>query len=212
MLIHQKNIKESSQASMAKVVAIVVAAGLSSRMDGAQKLLLPFRGKTMIEWVVDQIRIGGIDEIIVVTNPTISDQIPKMNSTKRVVNPDFQNGLTSSIRHGILACSSQVDGFMICLADMPFIDARVYQLLKSAFIASHESDPLTLVAPFYKKQKGNPVIFSSAYRLQLLNHLEPDGCKSILQENFKHVLKVSVDEDSILKDIDTPSDYQALIQ
>jgi len=195
---------------MGNVAAIVVAAGLSSRMKGAQKILLPFQGKTLLEHVVANISKAGINEIILVTNPGIHHQIPEMQQVKLVVNPDFKNGLTSSIQHGILACSEETKGFMICLADMPLIDSSIYYQIKESFMVSLVNDSYTISVPFFENQKGNPVIFSSAYRSQLLNHRESEGCKSIIKENFKHVVKVNLNVDSILKDIDTPSDYDSL--
>jgi molybdenum cofactor cytidylyltransferase len=66
------------------------------------------------------------------------------------------------------------------------------------------------VLPFHDGKKGNPVIFSSFYRDQILKHKETEGCKEIVQQHRQHVVKVGITSPFVLQDVDTPSDYEKL--
>ncbi|HEV3251229.1 MAG TPA: nucleotidyltransferase family protein, partial [Puia sp.] len=110
--------------------AIVLAAGLSKRMGKANKLLLPYKGKTVIEIVVENILTAGLGEVIVVTG---HEEEKLRNALKNLAvdfvhNPRYLTGMTSSIQEGIRPAKGK--GYMICLSDMLLISADEYALLK----------------------------------------------------------------------------------
>ncbi|MDV7390572.1 NTP transferase domain-containing protein, partial [Arthrospira platensis SPKY1] len=105
------------------------------------------------------------------------------------LNPDYQQGMTTSIQKGVEAASPDAAGYMICMSDQPFLQSSEYDLLIQAFTDAFSSDPACIVLPFYNGQKGNPVIFSRHYREAILAHQEMEGCKEIVQAGKAHVVR-----------------------
>jgi molybdenum cofactor cytidylyltransferase len=178
-------------------------------MGGPNKLLLPFGNDTILEHTLRQLLVADVGPVIVVTGhqreaiATILTGYP----VQEVYNTDFRTGMTSSIQAGVRAAEAQ--GYMICLSDMPMIPAAVYQLLKDQFLERLPTDERLIVMPRFGTQKGNPVLFSAAYREAILNHPEPEGCRGIVQTHAAHVWWVDVPEDGVVRDVDTPEDYQS---
>lgn len=195
---------------MAKVSAIVLAAGLSRRMGEENKLFLPVNDRPMVEWVIEKVAQSTADEVIIVGSELSLDRFEKWKSDRVQVinNPHYQNGMTSSIQAGVQVASG--DGYMICLGDQPKIEISTYNELIAAFQSSFAQNEGSIVLPFYDGKKGNPVIFSAIYREDILNHTEPEGCKEIVQANKHHLTKVDVSDSGILMDVDTREDYERL--
>ena len=203
------------------IQCIILAAGMSRRMGAENKMLLPFRGSTIFETTFLNIVQADIGEILVVTGFE-SEKItkilklhplsisPKMHI---IENKDYENGMTSSIKTGIKALKPQnrEGGVMVCLSDMPLISPEEYRFIATQFLTISQQDEKAIVVPFYKGEKGNPVIFSAFYKHDLLNLKDTEGGKSILKTYQKHVYKIEMPMDSILLDADTPEDYQRLL-
>lgn len=191
---------------MAKVSAIVLAAGLSKRMGEENKLFLPILDKAMIDWVVEAIDASHADEIILVGSESSLGQLQKWKSNRiqLVENKNYRSGMTSSIQVGVSVANEE--GFMICLGDQPRIQTDTYDQLIEAF----SENPDSIILPFHEGQKGNPVIFPSSFREEVLNHQEPEGCKEIVQKNADLIVKVEVNDTGVLLDVDTREDYENL--
>ncbi|MDH5475461.1 MAG: NTP transferase domain-containing protein, partial [Cyclobacteriaceae bacterium] len=97
-----------------------------------------------------------------------------------------------------------------CLGDQPTLKKGVYNQLIHAFSAASHKNKKSIIVPFYKKAKGNPVLFSSHYSSSILAHTAPEGCKEIIENNKNHVIKLPVTSSAILHDIDTKEDYDGL--
>jgi molybdenum cofactor cytidylyltransferase len=212
MQIHQKKKLRCWKNSMAEVTALVLAAGLSRRMGSPNKMLLELEGKPLIAWVLERLRQSSPAEIIVVGSELSLPYLRRVVPTDLLLvdNPNYKTGMTSSIKVGTAAMKNHQHGIMVCLADQPLIQAATYQKLLQSF--GQSSDEKVITVPFYEEKKGNPVIFSSHYRDQILLHSEPEGCKGIVQANRSHLQKVKVGDAAILMDIDTPEDYKQLIK
>ncbi|HEX8460114.1 MAG TPA: nucleotidyltransferase family protein [Segetibacter sp.] len=194
------------------VTAIVLAAGLSARMGEANKLLLPLGGKTVIETVVQNIIDAGIEEVIVVTGHE-AEAVKKVLvnlPVQTIHNPDYAKGMTTSIQLGV--SMARGSGYMICLSDMPLITPQDYALLKRIFDDQRIINQQCIAIPKFLEEKGNPVIFSSHYKSAILNHLEMEGCKEIIQSNKKNICWIEMSNENILKDMDTVSDYDKIKQ
>ena len=113
--------------------------------------------------------------------------------------------MTSSIQTGIQSASKNTSGYLICLSDMPFLDKNDYNTILQEVTNKKE-----ILLPFYQNQKGNPVYFSQHFKLDILTHQEPEGCKEIVQKNKNSVNKVAFENDRILIDIDTQADYTSV--
>ena len=129
---------------------------------------------------------------------------------KIVYNKNYKLGMTSSIQSGVRASSSTSSGYMICLADMPFIDFNEFNFVLEQYYNSKDSQ--IIIIPTYQGQKGNPVIFSNSYKNLILSHQNPNGCSQIVKKNYDNVILVEMNSDNILIDLDKPSDYQDLIK
>lgn len=197
------------------ISAIILAAGESKRMGEQNKLLLPFRGQTLIECIVDTVLSSDVGEVIVVLG---HDAVRvregcRDRRVKFVQNDNYQQGMTTSIQMGVQAADTDADGFMICLSDLPLIEPDELNHLLYAFEEAVRANNKYIAIPVFEGQRGNPVIFSMIYK----NHILDDddgkgwmGCKGIIKQNPAQVLEVEMATDHVLRDIDTPEDYQNL--
>lgn len=196
-----------------KLTHLLLAAGRSRRMGGPNKLLLPFRGSTLLEATLDNLLLTGMGEVVVV----LGHEAGRIRSLLRgrdvrfVENPDHGQGMTTSIQAGVRAAGEATDGYAICLADMPLVAPAEYQLLASAFFTKMEKDGQAIVQPVFQGQRGHPVIFSRHYHEAILRLAYPEGCKPIVQENRDHLALVEMPTDGILLDADDAAAYQALL-
>lgn len=192
--------------------AIVLAAGLSKRMGNINKLLLPYKGKTIIETSLENILAVGIDEVLVVTGyeaekvKSVVQHLP----VSIIHNPDYEKGMTTSIQYGIK--HAKENGYMICLADMFMITPPEYALLEKTYEKNFASNPKYIYLPRYNNEKGNPVIFSAFYKDAILKHKEIEGCKAIVQSNKEHIFWIDMPTNHVLQDMDYYEDYEKYIK
>lgn len=195
-----------------QVAAILLAAGESRRMGKENKLFLEVKGEPMILRAIRSLLTAGVDELVIVLNPEndlLLDSF-SLRGVVRVINPDHRKGMTTSIQKGVAACGADVAGYMICMSDQPFLEAGEYDHLLDEFRTIIEKDPAAIAVPYFQEKKGNPVIFSSAYRESILTHEEMEGCRGIIMDNASHVHRVEMPSGAIHRDIDTPDDYRSI--
>ena len=104
--------------------------------------------------------------------------------------------------------SPDCDGFLICLADMPFINTSEINKLIHAYAQNRIKEKRLIVVPVFQGHRGNPVLFSTEFRDDILEHKKEYGCKGVIMKNFESVKEIEMDDDSMLLDVDTPEDYQ----
>ena len=195
------------------ITAILLAAGESRRMGAQNKLLLPYNGKALVRHMIDQLRASDAAEVLIVIGHE-SDQLFRLlidESPFLVLNPNYKQGMTTSIQAGVKAASLKAHGYMICLSDLPLITPAEYNQLIRTFEEKYQIDPKLILQPSLNDKRGNPVIFSSFYRRQILQHPHLEGCKHIIQQNHKHLQTLPVQSDHFFRDMDTPDDYQTII-
>lgn len=192
------------------LTSIVLAAGSSVRMGDVNKLLLPYKNKTVVETVVEKILGSGIQDVIVVLG--FESELIKINlqhlPVQFVMNVDYTKGMTTSIQQGVKNANG--NGYMICLADMIKVSSSEYQLLHTFFENTLAANEDCICMPSFNSQTGNPVIFSSKHKNDILNCIEMSGCKEIVQANKKNVFLLEMPTDSILTDMDYKEDYEKL--
>jgi molybdenum cofactor cytidylyltransferase len=202
------------------ITSIVLAAGMSRRMGEVNKMLLPFLDSTIFETTLSNISKADIGSLVVVLGYE-SKKIKKIRNNgpfsmaniqcSTTENKDYAKGMTSSIKAGIRATKPETH-FMICLSDMPLISPEEYRFIASQFTAILKQDAQAIVVPFFKGEKGNPVIFSAFYKNELLNLEDTEGGKMILQKYNNHVYKIEMPTDAVLRDADTREDYARLLE
>jgi len=187
-----------------KVAAIVLAAGGSRRMSGANKLLETIDGKPILKWTIRAILEAGIRTVIVVTghDREAVEQVAG-DGPLCVHNPEWERGLASSLRRGIEALGPDAPAVLVALGDMPRIRPETVRALVGRFAA----DPgVAACVPVHEGALGNPVLWGRTY-FESLRQCEGDrGARSLIERAGPEVARVVVDDPGILHDVDTPED------
>jgi molybdenum cofactor cytidylyltransferase len=191
-----------------KVAAIVLAAGKSSRMRGPNKLLADVGGRPLVRRVVEQVKASRASPVIVVTGHQ-QDEIARALSGLDVTlvhNPDFGEGIASSVRAGIAAVPGDADGVLICLGDMPLVSEGMIDALIARFAPDAGA---LIVVPVDGGRRGNPVLWSRRFFPELMS-LEGDvGARHLIGRHGEAVAEVAVAGEGAFLDLDTPEALEA---
>lgn len=186
-----------------KIAAIVLAAGQSRRMEGKNKLLEDFKGKPLVRRAVEAALGSKASPIIVVTGESggaVKQALAGLD-VRFVNNPDFAEGLSSSLKTGIRAVPEESSGAVICLGDMPHVSSRLIDRLIAGFAPERGA---MIVAPVRDKQRGNPVLWARRFFPELLK-LEGDmGARKLANFYDEGLAEIEVEDDGAFADIDTP--------
>ena len=193
-------------AEFSDISGIVMAAGHSSRMEGGNKLLLPWGERCVIEAVVESVCGVGLREVIVVVGhqrELVEKKVAKY-PVRAVYNADYAEGMASSIRVGVEAAKGK--GYLFVLGDMPKVKGETMGTV--AGMLGYEK---AIAVPVIAQRWGNPVGIGGAYREELLG-LEGDrGARSVVRKNLAHVIEVEVRDLGIFVDVDTEEAYRAAL-
>lgn len=194
-----------------RLAAVVLAAGLSRRMGGANKLLLPFAGEPLIVRSVRTVLHTGFEQIVVVLGHQAEEVQRALEplGVRSVLNPDFETGQVSSVRAGLAALQPPLDAVMICLGDQPLLEVSDLGALKRAF---RERPHGNIVVPMHEGRRGNPVVIDWASAEETLKRGTNYGCRHFLDENPEQVYRWPAPTDHFLRDLDVPADVQALAE
>jgi molybdenum cofactor cytidylyltransferase len=190
------------------VAAIILAAGRSTRMGGPNKLLADLGGKPLVRIVTEQALASKAQGVIVVTGHQ-ADEIQKTLRGLKVTfvhNPDFADGLATSVKAGISAVPDNADGAVICLGDMPLISAHLIDRLIEAF--APDSGNLIAV-PVSDGRRGNPVLWSRRFFNELMTLDGDIGARHLISRHSEAVAEVPVEGHGAFLDIDTPQALEA---
>jgi molybdenum cofactor cytidylyltransferase len=202
------------------VSAVVLAAGLSRRM-GTNKLLLPFGEGTVLSHIVSVLQACPLDEIVVVTgheHEKIEEMLGRYvgrhphdgpGGLRFVYNPNYAMGeMLSSIQAGLMAMrrASHCDAALIVLGDQPHIERRIVDQV----IAAHESG--IVVIPSFNRRGGHPILIDRACWPEVLALPLSANLREALHAHADWLRYVEVDTETILRDVDTPEDYERAIR
>jgi molybdenum cofactor cytidylyltransferase len=190
------------------VAAIILAAGRSTRMGGPNKLLAELGGKTLVRIVTEQALASKAKGVIVVTGHQ-AEQVEKALQGLKVTfvrNPDFAEGLASSVKAGISAVPASADGAVICLGDMPLISAHLIDRLIEAFAPDRGS---LIAVPVSDNRRGNPVLWSRRFFNELMTLDGDIGARHLIARHSEAVAEVPVEGHGAFLDIDTPQALEA---
>ncbi len=189
-----------------KLPAILLAAGLSSRM-GDFKPLLKLGDKPLIRHVIDAlIHSDTIDPILIITGHRASDVesgLPSLPITF-IHNPNYRDGeMLSSLRTGIQSLPPNAPSFVLAFADQPAVQSSTIAALSQAFFKNNSS----LVIPIYTGKRGHPVVIS-AKLLPAIHALPREGSlRTVVHQFLSQAVLLEVPDPSILEDLDTPEDF-----
>jgi molybdenum cofactor cytidylyltransferase len=194
---------------MREIAAIILAAGLSTRM-GQPKMILQWKRTTILGKVVSTLNSTGIPEIIVVTGAfreIVEQNIGQLSinyPVRAVYNADYASGeMLSSIQTGLNAIKPPTKAVLIALGDQPQLQQATIQSILSAYSQSGAS----LIIPSYRMHRGHPWLVSQGLWPKLIELKHPNTSRDFLNQFTSEIHYVQVNNDSILQDIDTPNEY-----
>ena len=192
------------------ISAVILAAGESRRMGKQNKLLLPVGGEALLVKLVKSVCASDVGQVLVVVGHEAGIIRRKLKELPLsfVYNPNFSEGMTTSIKFGVKEVSPDSDGFLICLADMPFINTSEISKLIHAYVQNRIKEKRLIVVPVFQGQRGNPVLFSSEFRNDILEYKKESGCRGVIMNYPESVKEIEMDNDNMLLDVDTLEDYQ----
>jgi molybdenum cofactor cytidylyltransferase len=186
-----------------RVAAVVMAAGRSSRMGGANKLLTEVAGLPMIARAVDVVLASRARPVTVVIGHD-GERIRAAIGDRPVAivyNPSFASGMASSLKAGILSLPVDIDGAIIFLADMPLVGSQTLDRLIAAF---NPLEGRAICVPTWDSKRGNPVLWTKRFFPELASLAGDVGARHLIGQYAELVVEVPMPDDSVLVDIDTP--------
>lgn len=199
--------RETPEPKAPKVAALVLAAGQGRRMGGPNKLLAEYRGRSLVRTVVDAALASRAAAVTVVTGHRRADVEASLAGTavQWVHNPDYEEGLSTSLRQGVASLADDVDGVLVMLADMPLVTAPILDRLIAAFDPA--ADRLVVV-PTHDGKRGNPVLWSRAFFAELQAIEGDTGARHLIGAHADAVIEVEIGPEVAL-DLDTPEALRA---
>jgi molybdenum cofactor cytidylyltransferase len=186
-----------------RIAAVVLAAGQSTRMGGPNKLTAEIGGKPLVRIAAEEALASRADPVIVVTghDRELVEAALTGLDVRLVHNPDYAQGLGTSLKTGIAAVPGEADGVVVCLGDMPQVTAALIDRL----IAGYDAEKGALVvAPIRDGQRGNPVLWSRRFFRDLMAVTGDVGARHVLASYGEAVVEVPVQEAGAFVDVDTP--------
>ena len=194
-------------------VGILLAAGQSTRF-GSNKLLYPVTENRPMLLVSAEKLAQVIPDSIVVINEQLVELTAQLEQLglSVVVNQRAEQGMGSSIACGVGACQ-HASGWLIMLADMPYLRTQTIKLLADKFEHSPgergaDESSTGIIAPIYDERRGHPVGFSQCYKNELLALDEDTGARQIIQNHQSQLELVAVDDAGVIMDVDRTSDLR----
>ncbi|MBI1205502.1 MAG: NTP transferase domain-containing protein [Rhodopseudomonas sp.] len=194
---------EKAQAKDQRVAAVVLAAGRSTRMGAVNKMLAEIGGKPLVRIAAEQALASQAKPVIVVTGHEREkvEQALAGLPLSFVHNPDYVEGLGTSLKTGIAAVPEDVDGAVVCLGDMPQVDAGLIDRLLVAFDPARGA---LVVVPSIDGRRGNPVVWARRFFPELMAVTGDVGARYLIGQYAEAVVEVPLNGDAALTDVDTP--------
>ncbi|ESR22476.1 NTP transferase domain-containing protein [Lutibaculum baratangense] len=195
--------RAQEEAPQAGISALILAAGQSRRMGAVNKLLQPVAGKPIVRHVVEAALASSCREVVVVTGHQREEveEVLAGLDVRFVWNPDYGEGLSTSLRAGIGALSDGSEGALVLLGDMPRVEPGLIDALVAAFAPEEGRQ---IVVPVHQGKRGNPVLWARRYFDDLRSLKGDVGARHLIGEAGAMVFEVEAPRDSVLIDVDTP--------
>jgi molybdenum cofactor cytidylyltransferase len=186
-----------------RIAGLVLAAGRSTRMGGPNKLLEEINGRPLVRIVTEQVLASRARPVIVVTGHQ-RERVERALAGLPVTfahNPDYAQGLSTSLKTGIAAVPAEADGAIVTLGDMPQVTAALIDRLIAAF--DPERSALVIV-PTLAGKRGNPVVWARRFFSDLMAVEGDVGARHLIGSYPEAVVEVPVEDAAALTDVDTP--------
>lgn len=191
---------------MKRVCAVLLAAGESRRMGALNKLALDVDGEPLVRRTARTLLESGIVEVVAVLGHE-AERVGELLAglaVRRMVNPDYAQGRTTSVRRGLAALGTQCDGVLMALADHALLTPADITALLRAF---EDLDDNQALVPRHRGRRGNPVILACRHRQAILAGAPDLSARRFLDRHPELVTFFEMATDHVVFDLDTPADY-----
>lgn len=191
------------------VVAVILAAGLSTRMAPQNKLLLEFGGEPLVRRLAREALASNVARIFVVVGHdrwNVRKAIADL-PLSIVENPDYTESQMTSVRAGVLA-APDAKGYLIIPGDMPLLTAADFNHLIARF---DELGGQKAVVPFDERERGNPIVIPGWSREEMYRRGINFGCRNLLINYPELVSPLKTNDPQFFQDCDTPEAYRDLL-
>ncbi|MGY2051869.1 nucleotidyltransferase family protein [Methylobacterium sp. JK268] len=187
---------------------VLLAAGRGTRFGAAPKLLAPLDGKPLVRHAAEAALESGIGPVVAVLGHAGAAVEAALDglALRRVPNPNYAEGLSTSLKAGLAALPDEIVGAIILLGDMPRVPAGLLRGLAGAF---REGD--AAVVPVHGGRRGNPVLLNRRILGDALAGLSGDRGAGPLLAGRTDLRDWPVEEAGILLDVDTPEALGGLV-
>ncbi|HVY42338.1 MAG TPA: NTP transferase domain-containing protein, partial [Hyphomicrobiaceae bacterium] len=194
-----------------RIAALILAAGRSTRYGGANKLLQSLDGMPIVRRVALAALGSQARPVIVVTGHQADNVASCLAGldVRLVPNADYAEGLSTSLRAGLAALPADIDGAVICLGDMPRIEAGHIDRLIAAFAPK---EGRSIAVPVHEGKRGNPVLFGRDLFAEMMEAEGDIGAKHLIGRYAEEVAEVDLGTNAIFIDVDTPDALARLRQ
>ena len=202
--------RTADRAAPRRIAGLVLAAGLSSRMAPANKLLAKGAGgETIVGRVADALVASKVETAIVVVGHAAEQVVAALagRPVTFVQAPDYTAGLSASLRAGIAALPSDISAALVCLGDMPLVTP---QLIDQVIDAYDPGEGRAIVVPTHRGKRGNPVLWDRRFFADILALTGDTGARALLMRHAEYVVEIEVGSEAVLTDFDTPEALSAL--
>jgi len=187
-----------------RVAALLLAAGRSTRMGQANKLLAELDGKPLVRHAAEAALGARVAKLLVVTGhePERVRAALAGIEAEFVHNPDFGAGISSSLARGLAALTdADLDGAIVLLGDMPRIGRGTIERLLAAF---NPLEGRAICVPTYRGKRGNPVLWARRFFAEMAELKGDVGARHLIGDHADLVAEVAMPDEAILIDVDTP--------
>jgi molybdenum cofactor cytidylyltransferase len=200
---------DRSNPSDPKFIALILAAGRSSRM-GEFKPLMLLEGKTVLERLLNTYLKAGVSEALVVLGHRADEIQPLLEAqgVAWIVNEHYDRGMFSSIQTGVQQLSTDCDAFFLQPADIALIRPETLQSLLTA----RRENRATLCYPCHDGRRGHPPLISASVIPAIEAFDKTGGMRALLARYQDAAINVDVDDPGIHFDMDTPEDYERAVR
>jgi len=192
-----------SATTPSNVTAIILAAGQSKRMGRQNKLLTEIDGRAMVARAVDAVTASSVRTVNVVLGHEAESvkKALKGRPVNFIENPDYADGLSTSLKRGLSALPRETDAALICLGDMPRITTTEIERLITGFKPNQRH---SICVPTYNGKRGNPVLIGRRFFPEIRDIAGDIGARSLIDAYPEFIHEIEMESDGILLDIDTP--------
>ncbi|MDD3312769.1 DVU_1551 family NTP transferase [Pseudodesulfovibrio sp.] len=190
---------------MTRPAAVVLAAGLSSRM-ARFKPLLPLGERTVLSHCLRCLNANRVEPVIVVTGKRGGevDAAARLAGAEPVRNAEYEQGMFSSVRTGVAALPEEAEAFFVLPVDIPLVRAETVARLVESYGRARPA----VLYPRFRGERGHPPLLDRSLIPDILAHDGEGGLRRVLERREADAMDLDVADFGTVHDLDTPEDYE----